>query len=263
MWLLHLCVSVGLFPPPPCLSPFQEYSIDSVHYQFSNPPLNGVTRGVQNVQTVWQVGTSRYLCLSTLVKNPASLHWEQNGRKLSARTVKADDLCVDCNSEQCIRQAERLHGDQKGRGGAEVLQVTWSDSCAADSGSMQMMSLLWVRNVSMETTGVYAFQAGLRLIQYNVTVGKSSTHPTCSRISWHSIGYTPASVTYVHAYVCTDTACTWLIGPTSPVNCISAQIKRLKLAGYSIRSQSLLHLPLIWCEHIWLTASDPFQFISL
>ena len=140
--------------------------------------MNGVARDVQNIQTEWRVGSSHYLCLSTVVKSPASSHWEQNGRKLRAKTVSANDLCVDCKSERCIRQAEQLHGAQKGGQGTEVLQVTWSDSCEVNSKNIQMLSLLRVSNVTMETAGMYAFRQTLRLIQYHVTIGMWSTSPT-------------------------------------------------------------------------------------
>ena len=86
--------------------------------------------------------------------------------------MRAKDRCIDCNSERCIRQIERLHGSQKGGGGAEVLQMTWSDPCEVNSDAIQMLSLLRVSNVSLESTGVFAFRQHYHLIQYKVAVGK-------------------------------------------------------------------------------------------
>ena len=146
--------------------------MDIIHYQLSNPPLDGFIGYAQRAQAKWKVGSTSYLCISTKVRNPAFSQWDHNGRILTARTVRANDQCFDCNSERCIRQLEQLHGAQKRRRGAEVLQMTWSDPCDVNSEAIQMLSLLRVNNVSLESTGVFVFQQRFRLIQYNVAVGK-------------------------------------------------------------------------------------------
>ena len=97
--------------------------------------------------------------------------------------MRAKDRCIDCNSERCIRQIERLHGSQKGGGGSEVLQMTWSDPCEVNSDAIQMLSLLRVSNVSLESTGVFAFRQHYHLIQYKVAVGKWDSCNSHSRTS--------------------------------------------------------------------------------
>lgn len=184
--------------------------MDIIHNQLSNPPLNGVAV-TRYVQAKWQVGSSRYLCISALVRNPASSQWEQNGRKLSAKTVQANDLCDDCNSQRCIKQAEQLYGMHKGGRGAEVLQVTWSDPCEVNSEAIQMLSLLRVSDVSLETTGVYAFRQHLNQIQYNVAVGKQETHTIHVAGPPHVPGVT---------YHCVCCSCSMgCIEPIYPISC--------------------------------------------